>query len=179
MRPILLTITIAFAIGCGKAPSPDGNATKSDSPTPPNPISDDFFANWLKAHGHSDVVVDGDGVGVEDNRTRLKAFLYDSKKHPNGGYIAELQFTIRLPSGLTITEFVAGTGNTQEDAINDAKVNFVLSTFHVVYKGFINPDDPHLRVASMVINDTKRDIIMGDMVGRGAPFEQKRGFHLS
>jgi hypothetical protein len=174
MRGVLFTITLVFSIGCGKPPSTDGSALTS-SPRTRGPISDDFFDKWFKAHGHSDIVADADGVGVEGNATRLKASLYDSKKHPKG-YVVELEFTIRLPSGQTITEFVAGVGNTEEEAISDAKVNFILSTFHVVYKGFINADDPHLDFARVVIDGTKRDVIIGDIYRRGGPSDKREAF---
>ncbi len=108
--------------------------------------------------------------------TRLKAFLYDSRKATKVGFVVELQFTIRLPSGQTITEFVAGTGNSEDEAISDAKVNFILSTFHVVYKSFINAADPHLEAKAVMIKDTKREVIMGNMLGRGAPLEKNDTF---
>jgi hypothetical protein len=177
MGRILLTIAIAFTVGCGKNPSTAGNALTESSgpPTTRSRITDDFFVNWFKGHGHSNVVVD-DGVGVEGNATRLKASLYNSKKHANGGYVVELEFTIRLPSQQTITEFVAGMGDKEEDAIGDAKVNFILSTFHVVYKGFINAADPHLDLAHVEIDGTKREVIIGDIYRRGGPSDKKESF---
>lgn len=126
-----------------------------------------FFVKWLKKHGEKNVIVDADGVGLANNATRLKASLYGSKKRSANFYIAETEFRIRLPSGSEITEFLAGIGETEEQAINDTLRNFTLTTFHVVYKSFMNFADPHVTVKQVTINDRKRQIIEGDIHYRG------------
>ncbi len=129
--------------------------------------SDDFFVKWFEAHGHSDVVVDDEGVGIDKNPTRLQASLYSSKPS-NKGFVVEMEFTIKLPSNRTITEFVAGIGDTEVQAIRDAEANFILTTFHVIYKGFVNDADPHMSSERLEINGTTRDVIAGDILMRGA-----------
>ena len=71
--------------------------------------------------------------------------------------LSALQGVMLLGLGLAY----AGTGNKEDEAISDAKVNFILSTFHVVYKSFINAADPLAdanngnytpRVGSVIIN---------------------------
>jgi len=135
----------------------------------------EFLVKWLEAHGHKDVVVDAGGVGVGDNATRLQASVYGSKHHENRGFVTEVEFTVRLlPSQRKITEFVAGIGKTEEEAIKDALLNFTLTTLHVVYKGFINADDPHMTIDSVVIDGVSRDVIAGDLYMRS---EKKPDLH--
>lgn len=138
---------------------------------------DQFFVKWLTAHGHADTVVDSDGVGVRDNATRLRAGLNGSKRHDNGSFVVEIEFTVRMASGGEITEFVAGIGETEEKAINDALLNFTLTTFHVVYKAFINAADPHMIQSSAVINGVNRDVIAGDILLRGGSSSKEMNFN--
>lgn len=91
------------------------------------------------------------GVGVGNNATRLRASLYGSKPS-NKGCVVEMEFTIKLPDNRSITEFVAGIGDSEAQAISDAQLNFMLTTFHVVYKGFINDADPHMTSRSAASN---------------------------
>lgn len=103
--------------GCVKQPAnPDGNVPTPTVPTPnaknaPRPRhkeSDAFFVKWFESHGHSNVIVDGDGVGVANNATRLRASLYGSKQHDRGGFLIEMEFTIRLPSNRSIPSLWRG-----------------------------------------------------------------------
>ncbi len=169
-----LIIGLALAAGCGRESSPTGAtaANVPESRSARRPDMDDFFVKWLRDHGHADVVVDADGVGVGDNTTRLQAGLYDSKQYDNGGFVIEVEFTIRLPSGREITEFVAGMGDTEKQAIDDALLNFTLTTFHVVYKGFINAADPHMTMTTVAINGVSREVITGDILMRGTAESQ-------
>lgn len=125
-----------------------------------------FFADWLKSHGESNVVHDAAGVGIAGNNTRLKASLYGSNHHKNESYDVEVEFKIRVSAGSEIIEYVAGVGKTEHEAINDALLNFVLSTFHVVYKTFINPSDSHQTLDPITINGRTRQIAMGDLMTR-------------
>jgi hypothetical protein len=177
-RPLIL-LTIAFAIGCGKGPSANSEANSTAAAKHPSQRAktDAFFVKWFEAHGHTDVVVEEDGVGVGDNATRLKADLYDSKRHEDGSYVIELDFRIRLPSNEEIAEFVAGMGKSEEQAIDDALLNFMLTTFHVVYKGFVNGSDPHMKLTPLEINGATRDVIIGDTYLRGEPSSDKLDLH--
>jgi hypothetical protein len=165
----LFLIALALTVGCREeAPTSGATAAKSrGARAARRPEMDDFFVKWLKAHGHADVVVDAAGVGVAGNATRLRASLYGSKRHADGGFVVEVEFTVRLPSGREITEFVAGMGDAEEKAINDALLNFTLTTFHVVYKGFINPADPHTTMTKVAVGGVDRDVIAGDIFMRG------------
>jgi hypothetical protein len=172
MNRCLLIFVLVLSAGCGKEPSTDG-AKKPGPGDARRPEMDDFFVKWLKAHQHTDVVVDADGVGVGGNDTRLRASLYGSKRHEKGGYVVEVQFNVRLPSRREIIEFVAGGGDTEQKAINDALLNFTLTTFHVVYKGFINDADPHLKSTTVAINGVSRHLITGDIFMRGTASDKK------
>lgn len=153
MRAWVCIVVIGLAAGCSRGPT----TAKWDS----------FFTEWLQKHGETNVVADAHGVGVANNATRLKASLYGSKRQKDGGYIVETEFRVRLPSNGEIVEYLAGTGETEDQAVNDCLVNFTLTTFHVVYKGFINPSDPHQNVEPLPINGASRELIMGDILMRG------------
>lgn len=156
--------------GCSEQPSatvaPPGQVRKAGAER--RPEIDEFLVDWFKSHGHEDVVVDADGVGIAGNATRLCARLYGSEPQKSGSCVVEVQFTIRLPSRHEINEFVAGIGDTEQKAVTDALVNFTLTTFHVVYKAFINADDPHMTIDLVPIQGTERQVLAGDLFMRGA-----------
>jgi hypothetical protein len=185
IKPALSVVLIIAAVCTRQSATQNGDlptstSSRANAPNPPGPRhkeSDAFFVQWLESHGHSDVVVDDNGVGVANNTTRLQASLYGSKQHDKGGFIVEMEFTIRVPSNRSITEFVAGIGETEAQAINDAQVNFMLTTFHVVYKGFINDADPHMKSTNMQINGANREVITGDILTRGTASDKKFDFN--
>ncbi len=126
-----------------------------------------FFVDWLKDHGETQIVVDRDGVGLAGNGTRLSASLYDAQQH-DGGCTVETEFHIVLPDGSEIVEFVAGRGDTQQSAIDDSLANFTLTTFHVVYKCFLNDVDPHQALKKMMVGGIERQVAFGDLYLRGS-----------
>lgn len=153
---IVLALLLA---GCGSPAQKDNAARKANRPIPK---SERFFSDWFKEHGHTDIVVDSKEVGVAGNPTRLSASLYDSNQKPNG-WVIETEFRIQLGSGKEIVEFLAGVGTDEDAAINDSLVNFVLTTFHPVYKSFINADDPHMESEAIEISGAKREVVVGDI----------------
>jgi hypothetical protein len=153
---IALCIVFAFTAGCERARKPEEKRLEI------------FFANWFKAHGESNVVHEASGVGISGNPTRLKASLYATNRHKNEDYDVEVEFRITVSPGQEIVEYVAGIGKSEPEAINDALLNFVLTTFHVVYKTFINPSDPHQKLDPITINGRGRQIAMGDIMTRSA-----------
>jgi hypothetical protein len=136
-----------------------------------------FFVDWLKGHGHaeSDIVVDGRGVGLAGNTTRLKASIYDVQTHDDA-WSVETEFHITLPGGEEIVEFLAGSGKSEEEAIDDTLANFVLTTFHVVYKSFLNVDDPHQQIKQLSLGGQTRQVAFGDIYCRG---QEGTSFDLS
>lgn len=128
--------------------------------------SEKFFADWLQAHGESNVVTDVNGVGIAGNPTRLRSSLNGSQQFTNGAISAEVEFRVRIPDQREIIEYVAGAGTNLVQAENDAKVNFILSTFHVVYRSFLNPNDPHQTAEKVVINGQPRELVFGDTMTR-------------
>src|SRR5689334_13699050 len=130
-------LLLSILFGCSRSPTPKSN---------------EFFATWLQGHGESNVVVDAAGVGIAGNPTRLRSSLYGSEQHTNGSFTAELEFRVLLPDRREIIEYVAGRGDSLKQAEGDAKANFILSTFHVVYRSFLNPSDPHQTEQKITIN---------------------------
>lgn len=172
MRFFLICLIILSA-GCGQ---PKQNRSVASDPTQVNepiPESVEFFSQWLKDHGHNDVAADEQGVGIANNATRLSASVYSEKPANDGQVVVETEFRIQLPSGRTIVEFIAGIGDSREKAIHDSFVNFVVTTFHVVYKGFINFDDPHLESTKLTIAGKEREVLLGDIFLRSNSSEQR------
>ena len=134
-----------------------------------------FFRDWLTKHGEKEVVVDADGVGIAASPTRLKTSVYGTNKHDSGCSV-ELEFKIRLPGGEEIIEYVAGMGQTEEQAIEDALANFTASTFHVVYKAFMNPADPHQRSFKATVGNKQRDVLPGELYLQGTQESQGLDF---
>ncbi len=165
----------AFLIGCNNDENGASSIVNPPDLETANQVDSnakEFFVKWLEGHGHDDVIIDQRGVGVGSNQTRLKASLYGSKQHETGGFMAEVELDVKLPSGRSIKEFVAGLGETEDAAIADALLNFTLTTFHVVYKGFINNDDPHMKSEPITIDGSERELIAGDLYLRGSNSEE-------
>ena len=154
MRSKLWILAVAFVVGCAK----ERGRTKTE----------DFFVTWLQQHGETNIVVDANGVGIASNATRLKASVYGSNRHPNGTWVVETEFRIRLPAGGEIVEFVAGMADGEEKALDDSLLNFTLTTFHVVYKSFINAADPHQTLERLMVNGAAHELAMGDLYLRGS-----------
>ena len=157
MTKVLLSLLlfVGLAVGCSRK---DGGVK-----------TDTFFVDWLKAHGETNIVSDRHGVGIAGNATRLKASVYHVKKEEKAdGYTAEMEFRVQLPSNDEIVEFVIGMGKTREEATKDSMMNFMLTTFHVVYRSFMNPADTHQKVHEVTISGAKREMMMGDIFVRGS-----------
>jgi hypothetical protein len=152
MKTCIGLVLAALLAGCSQAPE------KSKT--------NEVFTEWLKEHGQTNIVVDAGGVGIAGNKTRFHASLYGTEQGKTG-YSAEVEFKITLPEGGPIIEYVAGLGETKEKAMDQAMANFILTTAHVVYKAFMNPDDSHQRVKSVVINNKPRDLFAGNMIQFG------------
>ena len=150
----VIFVALGSLAGCGKGPEQRQTET--------------FFTEWLKAHGETNVISDAGGVGIANNATRLKASPYGLKKDANGNFTAEMEFKIRLPSKGEIIEYVVGMGKSKDEAIKDSELNFLLTSFHVVYRSFMNPKDPHQAVRQVTVNGASREMMMGDIYLRGA-----------
>ena len=150
---ILVVMTTGIWSGCSR-PSKDLK-------------SEEFFTQWLQAHGETNIVADAYGVGIAGNPTRLRWSLYGTEQPTNGTFNAELEFRIRIPDQREIVEFVAGSGDTPQQAEDDAKLNFLLSTFHVAYRSFLNPRDSHQVEDKITINGQPRVLVLGDTMTRG------------
>lgn len=98
----------------------------------------EFFANWLRDHGETEIVNDETGVGLARSKARLWAFQYGATDES-----LEIEFRIVLPDGREIQEFLAGMP-AEGDATGMVFVNFCLSTFHTIYATFLNPEDEHV-----------------------------------
>lgn len=148
---LLIVLLVSMLCGCSRSAPPAK--------------SNEFFTTWLQAHGESNIVVDAAGVGIAGKPTRLRSSLYGSEKFTNS-FSAELEFRVRIPDGREIIEYVAGSGKSLKEAEDDAKVNFVVSTFHVVYRSFLNPTDPHQKEEKITINGQPRMLVLGDTMAR-------------
>ncbi len=148
----ILPFVIAVGFGCSRSK--------------PTRASDEFFEGWLRSHGETNIVFDSNGVGLPGRPTRLRWSLYGSTQHTNS-MDAELEFRIRLPDQREIVEYVAGSGATLQQAENDAKLNFALTTFHVIYGGFLNPKDMHYAEEPITNNGQLRLLAIGDTMTRG------------
>jgi len=142
-------IGLTSIVGCGGGDTKpgvwieDGTPAAEKQPDFVTDLARDFFRDWLTNHGETEIVADKRGVGIEGNGTRLLAFHYGTEESGNG-FSVETEFRITLPDGREIVEFVAGSGDTQEAAVQMTFLNFTMSTFHVVYSCFMNMDDPHM-----------------------------------
>jgi hypothetical protein len=155
MRFAMLLVSLVVVGGCVPA------APKAEAKL------ETFFVEWLNGHGETKIVTDAKGVGLAGNPARLRASIYGSEKQKDGGYVVETEFRMTLPNGAEIIEFVAGMGDSEVAAVNDSMVNFTLSTFHVVYKAFLNADDPHQTIKELTIGGKPRQAAFGNMFIRG------------
>ena len=151
----LIVVVVAVWVGSGCSRSTKGAK------------SDEFFVKWLQSHGETNIVVDAHGVGLAGNPTRLKWSVYATKQPTDKAFTTELEFRVRIPDGREIVEFVAGMGSSRQQAEDDAKFNFTVSTFHVIYRSFMNPQDEHQTEEEIVLGGQPRVLVVGDTMTRG------------
>lgn len=149
-----------------------GQATITPTVTRTATDLEQFFVRWLEGHGEKQIVTDNRGVGLSGNDVRLSIRIYDTKKQ-NDGVLCEVEFKITFLGDKEIVEYVAGIGKDEQSAINDAQLNFMLTTFHVVYKSFMNSADPLQTVEPVELANGKREMIMGDILTRGDQVDLK------
>lgn len=184
IAPFAALLLLAYA-GC-KPAADDSPAQSSVAPQTPPPAqsavqlaarppaqpagekseTETFFSEWLTLHGEKDVVVDARGVGLAGNETRLRASTYGVNKRPAGGVSVEMEFRITLPDKREIVEFVAGIGDDETKARKDSMANFILTTFHVIYKSFMNAADPHQEIETVAIDGADRAMARGNLYVR-------------
>lgn len=111
-----------------------------------------FFVDWLAAGGEKEIVNDESGVGIKGNATRIWAFLRSETQTDDGSPLIEIEFRVVFPDGREVVELVGGTGKTRDDAVDMAFTNFTLSTLHVVYSCFLNPNDNRIERYPLTIN---------------------------
>ncbi|HQR06692.1 MAG TPA: DUF6348 family protein [Gemmatales bacterium] len=163
----LLLMVLAF-MGCQRR----GQATIAPTVTRTETELEEFFVHWLEGHGEKQIVIDNRGVGLASNDVRLSIKIYDTKKQKDG-VLSEVEFKITVLGNKEIIEYVAGLGKDEQAAIKDAQLNFMLTTFHVVYKSFMNSADPHQTVEPVELANGKREMIMGDILTRGDQVDLK------
>lgn len=152
----------------GCTPLPKGTGNAAAVPNAASAAVNRQIGDILRSHGERQVVTDGDGIGVAGNPARFNASLYSSKQNESG-FVVENEFRIKLTPDREITEYVVGIGSTERKAMDDATVNFALTTFHPVYRMFFNPSDPHQAVDKVKMSDGKlREVAFGDLYARSA-----------
>jgi hypothetical protein len=151
VKIFICAILAALLAGCGKHREP---------------VETEKFVDWFKDHGDTNVVSDSRGVGLANNPTRIQAFVNGAQQSDKSCSV-EIEFDVDLPIKGRIVEFVAGSGDTKDKATDAAFANFVMTTMHVIYKAFLNPNDPHQPSKSVVINGATREMFHGNMIQMG------------
>jgi hypothetical protein len=140
-----------------------------------NPFQD-HLVQLLRDHGEKNLITDSQGVGLPGQSARLEVKLYDATRG-EVGWMVEMEIKIHLPNS-EILEFVSGSGETREKATTICLLNFTTTTFHVLYKAFLNPSDTHLDSISFGPKDHPRQLIAGDLIFMGKKPAPKFPPHL-
>jgi hypothetical protein len=129
----------------------------------------EHLVKLIKAHGEKHIVQDSRGVGVKGQSARLQASLCDAQYNLLGfNWTVQMEIKVHLSNG-ELSEFVTGVGNTREEATTICLSNFTRSTFHVLYKAFLNPNDKHLQSVSFGPKGHPRQLVAGELLLMGGP----------
>ena len=131
------------------------------TPTPAN----EQLAELLRSHDLA-IQEEGEWLRVSPRGPRLRATFTDTRTEP-GNCTRRLDVWLEPWTGQCVVESVAGVGRTEEEALNDALMNFARASLHVLLSAFIRPPDEHVLVETWRVGGIDRKVILGNLVIRG------------
>ena len=136
----------------------------------------ELLVDLLKSHGIA-ALHDGGIVTLVDYKHRFVLQVYKS-----GDKSVLLEAMCRLENGQLMTERLAGVGETQEQAVMDAQINFVGAVFHVWLAALLGKSNKHTSEYIWQVNGTERKVTIGFPSERGGgcnEVEWQKEWHLS
>ncbi|MGE6762330.1 DUF6348 family protein [Corallococcus interemptor] len=132
------------------------------TPTPAN----EQLAELLRSHDLA-IQEEGEWLRVSPRGPHLRATFTDTRTEP-GLCVRQLDVCLEpWTGGPWVVESVGGFGKTKEEASNDALMNFVRASLHVLLSAFVRPPDEHVTVETWQVGGIDRKVILGDIVSRG------------
>lgn len=113
-----------------------------------------------------DLTHDDTGVGRKSGTVRLQAVPYQITQH-EGMINCETAFSLNLPDGRVLHEYVGAQSEAQAEAIERSLASFSSTTLPLLYKLFINPDAATEIVESKItVNETDRTCYSSQITAR-------------
>ncbi|NRD43611.1 DUF6348 family protein [Corallococcus exiguus] len=119
----------------------------------------------LRAHDLP-IQEEGEWLRVSPRGPRLQATFTDTRTEP-GLCTRRLDVCLEPWTGRWVVESVAGVGKTEEEALNDALMNFARASLHVLLAAFVRPPDDHVTVETWQVGGIDRRVILGNIITRG------------
>ncbi|MBN9684635.1 MULTISPECIES: DUF6348 family protein [unclassified Corallococcus] len=123
------------------------------------------LAEILRAHGLP-IQEEEEWLRVGPGGPRFQATLIDTRTEP-GSCTRQLDVCLEPWTGRWVFESVGGFGTTETEASNDALMNFVRASLHVLLSAFVRPPDEHVTVATWRVGGIDRKVILGNVITRG------------
>lgn len=133
-----------------------------------------YLSEWLKTHQFEGYTKGQKGILLKEQGVILNGEIYEVKEITKGKlYSVETQFSLAFPDGRRLEDFVAGAGKNPDEAFLDSLQNFCLTTFHPIYAGLIENEDPHVRKETWKISKNDRNVYISDWGTRGEKIDSK------
>jgi len=119
----------------------------------------------FRAHG-VEAIAEGDWVVFPRHDLRASAAVVRESPNPAG---VSVQFDVRLALGpeRTLVESFGGVGANREEAAKEARQNFLLNSFHVLFAAFFAPGDPQVTEVEWTVGGVKKRVTLGNIGVRG------------
>lgn len=127
-------------------------------------ICSELLVQFFGSHGISAVYNENEGtVSLPD----FPPYRFALQVYKSGEGLVEIEALCEYTRGQLMREWLSGFGDTLEQAVMDAQLNFSSCVFHVWVCGLLGRSNQHVKEFVWKINGEERKVCIGFPAGRG------------